>query len=120
MALAIAPLLAVQSVMNGFDREMRDRILSLVPHVQITGNADTRQWNDLRDRVEADSSVASAEVYSGRRIADAGAIGVGREADGRRPRITRRLSAPYIAGVGQLAARFTRAGRVHGFDSVSS
>lgn len=28
MALAIALLLAVQSVMNGFDREMRDRILA--------------------------------------------------------------------------------------------
>ena len=32
MALAIAVLLTVQSVMNGFDREMRDRILALVPH----------------------------------------------------------------------------------------
>ena len=39
MALAIALLLAVQSVMNGFDREMRDRILSLVPHIQITGKS---------------------------------------------------------------------------------
>ena len=64
MALAIALLLAVQSVMNGFDREMRDRILSLVPHVQITGNADTRQWNDLRDRVEADSSVARVRRFT--------------------------------------------------------
>ena len=33
MALAIAILLTVQSVMNGFDLEMRERILSLVPHV---------------------------------------------------------------------------------------
>ena len=31
MALAIAILLTVQSVMNGFDLEMRERILSLVP-----------------------------------------------------------------------------------------
>lgn len=64
MALAIALLLAVQSVMNGFDREMRDRILSLVPHVQITGNADTQQWHDLRDRVEADSSVARVRRFT--------------------------------------------------------
>ena len=33
LALAIAILLTVQSVMNGFDLEMRERILSLVPHV---------------------------------------------------------------------------------------
>lgn len=64
MALAIALLFAVQSVMNGFDREMRDRILSLVPHVQITGNADTQQWHDLRDRVEADSSVARVRRFT--------------------------------------------------------
>ena len=31
IALAIALLLAVQSVMNGFDREMRERILALMP-----------------------------------------------------------------------------------------
>ncbi|MDC1117267.1 addiction module toxin YoeB, partial [Luminiphilus sp.] len=36
MALAIAILLTVQSVMNGFDLEMRERILSLVPHVEVT------------------------------------------------------------------------------------
>lgn len=32
MALAIALLLTVQSVMNGFDREMRERILSGAPY----------------------------------------------------------------------------------------
>lgn len=35
LILAIALLITVLSVMNGFDREMRQRILSLVPHVTL-------------------------------------------------------------------------------------
>ena len=64
MALAIALLLAVQSVMNGFDREMRDRILSLVPHIQITGKIDDQQWAALRDRVTANSSVLTVRAFT--------------------------------------------------------
>ena len=48
IALAIALLLAVQSVMNGFDREMRERILTLIPHVQIMGNASRVEWQQLQ------------------------------------------------------------------------
>lgn len=36
MALGVALLILVLSVMNGFDREMRTRILGLVPHITIT------------------------------------------------------------------------------------
>lgn len=35
LVLAVAVLLAVLSIMNGFDREMRERILSLVPHITV-------------------------------------------------------------------------------------
>ncbi|MBE9539202.1 MAG: ABC transporter permease, partial [Proteobacteria bacterium] len=35
LVLAIALLIIVLSVMNGFDKEMRERILGLVPHVTI-------------------------------------------------------------------------------------
>ena len=35
MALGVALLILVLSVMNGFDREMRSRILGLVPHITI-------------------------------------------------------------------------------------
>ncbi|WP_101759593.1 lipoprotein-releasing ABC transporter permease subunit [Oceanicoccus sp. KOV_DT_Chl] len=36
MALGVALLILVLSVMNGFDREMRNKILGLVPHINIT------------------------------------------------------------------------------------
>ena len=35
LVLAISLLIVVLSVMNGFDKEMRERILSLVPHISV-------------------------------------------------------------------------------------
>ncbi len=50
MVIAISLLLAALSVMNGFEREMRVRILNLVPHVTIRGYASEEDWG----RVQAD------------------------------------------------------------------
>lgn len=36
LALGVAVLIAVLSVMNGFDRELQQRILALVPHITVT------------------------------------------------------------------------------------
>lgn len=37
LVLSVAVLLLVTAVMNGFEREMRNRILALVPHAQLRG-----------------------------------------------------------------------------------
>ena len=63
MALAIALLLAMQSVMNGFDREMRERILSLVPHVQVTDTGAAHQWTDLTATLEQDPAVSAVRRF---------------------------------------------------------
>lgn len=63
MALAIALLLTVQSVMNGFDREMRDRILALVPHVQVLGAGPTDDWPGLAAMLDADPGVVSVRRF---------------------------------------------------------
>lgn len=36
LALGVAILIAVMAVMNGFDRELQQRILALVPHITVT------------------------------------------------------------------------------------
>lgn len=59
MALAIALLLAVQSVMNGFEREMRERILSLLPHVQATTAGDAAPLTTLTETLLRDPGIAS-------------------------------------------------------------
>ncbi len=50
MTLGVALLILVLSVMNGFDREMRNRILGLVPHITITPYQyqDGRAVDDLQ------------------------------------------------------------------------
>ena len=63
MALAIALLLAVQSVMNGFEREMRERILSLLPHVQVTTAGDPQPLQDLIETLEQDPNIASSRPF---------------------------------------------------------
>ncbi|MDG2461060.1 MAG: FtsX-like permease family protein [Luminiphilus sp.] len=64
MALAIALLLTVQSVMNGFDREMRERILSLVPHVQVSGSSTAEAWAELSEVVGSDPDVARVSRFA--------------------------------------------------------
>ena len=35
IALGVAALIIVMSVMNGFQKEVRDRMLSVLPHIEI-------------------------------------------------------------------------------------
>jgi len=64
MALAIALLLTVQSVMNGFDREMRERILALVPHVQVLGSGPTVDWRGLAAMLDSDPDVVTVRRFA--------------------------------------------------------
>lgn len=55
MAVGVALLILVLSVMNGFDREMRTRILGLVPHINVIAygqpaNAE-QDWQHIREKV---------------------------------------------------------------------
>ena len=63
MALAIALLLAVQSVMNGFDREMRERILSLLPHVQVTSSGDAETLTELATSLEQRPEIIAVRPF---------------------------------------------------------
>ena len=44
LVLAIALLIIVLSVMNGFDKEMRERILGLVPHITVYSHLPIVDW----------------------------------------------------------------------------
>ena len=55
MAVGVALLILVLSVMNGFDREMRTRILGLVPHINViaygeSANAE-QDWQQIRQEI---------------------------------------------------------------------
>jgi lipoprotein-releasing system permease protein len=59
LALSIAILITVLSVMNGFDREMRENILGIVPHVTIHSdeNLSAVRWEEVITQVQQHASV---------------------------------------------------------------
>jgi len=64
MALGVAALITVLSVMNGFQKEVRARILSVVSHVQITGpGGQLAQWQGVAEAARRNPDVAAAAPY---------------------------------------------------------
>lgn len=51
LALSIAILLVVQAVIKGFEYELRDRILGILPHISIYGKADTIRTQEVVDEL---------------------------------------------------------------------
>lgn len=64
LVLGTALLIVVLSVMNGFDRELRERILHIVPHVTIYHDGDSAvDWQALQSKLLADKDVKNAIVF---------------------------------------------------------
>ena len=60
MTLGVAVLILVLSVMNGFDRELRERILGMVPHAVLYQYGGIEDWQVLATRIESFPGVAAA------------------------------------------------------------
>ncbi|MDA7584117.1 lipoprotein-releasing ABC transporter permease subunit [Luminiphilus sp.] len=64
MVLGVASLITVLSVMNGFASELRDRILSLVPHAVVTSSEGSLiQWQELSTQLQTAPSVQSVAPF---------------------------------------------------------
>lgn len=60
MTLGVAVLILVLSVMNGFDRELRERILGMIPHGIIYERGGVQDWRSLAKEVEQFPGVVAA------------------------------------------------------------
>ncbi len=74
IGLAVAVLIVVLSVMNGFEYELQRRILGMVSDASISGyDAPLVDWRELRERVlERDDVEAAAPYVEGQAMAVAG------------------------------------------------
>ena len=64
IALGVAALIVVLSVMNGFQKELRARILGVASHVQITGlDNQLGDWSAIAERSKANREVVAAAPY---------------------------------------------------------
>jgi lipoprotein-releasing system permease protein len=61
IALGVMALIVVLSVMNGFQREVRDRMLSVLPHIEIQSEGGPlTDWAAIAQRAKSDPEVVAA------------------------------------------------------------
>ncbi|OPX55244.1 lipoprotein-releasing system permease protein [Oceanospirillum multiglobuliferum] len=63
LTLGVAVLILVLSVMNGFDRELRERILGMVPHATISSTSGFLDWPNVAQQLEQDPRIIAAVPY---------------------------------------------------------
>jgi lipoprotein-releasing system permease protein len=92
IALGVTALITVLSVMNGFEKELRDRILGMASHASVTTYAGAlSDWQDLEKAVMKNPDVVAAAPYvngetmlsAGNRVSGAIIRGILPEQEGR-------------------------------------
>lgn len=64
IAVGVTALITVISVMNGFDKELKDRILGMVAHATVEGvDESVREWPQALKRAESNPHVLGAAPY---------------------------------------------------------
>jgi lipoprotein-releasing system permease protein len=65
IALGVAALIIVLSVMNGFQKEVRDRMLAVVAHIELlsTGGEGFADVNAVMDQAKRNASVVAAAPF---------------------------------------------------------
>jgi len=68
IALGVAALIVVLSVMNGFQKDVRDRMLSVLPHIELyvpggNGEQVLADWKSLSDQASRSSEVKAGAPF---------------------------------------------------------
>lgn len=104
IALGVAALIIVLSVMNGFQKEVRDRMLSVVAHIEVTSSdGPLEDWQALAKKLEARPDVvAAAPFVQGQGLLSSGRSVRGALIKGVDPATEPRVSeaAAHVAGKG--------------------
>ncbi|ROR32662.1 lipoprotein-releasing ABC transporter permease subunit [Inmirania thermothiophila] len=106
IALGITALITVLSVMNGFERELRARILAMTAHATIRGyGAPLADWPQVLEHAAADPRVAGAAPFvrveamlsSGQAVAGAIVRGIDPALEPRVSEVARHMAAGTLA-----------------------
>lgn len=63
LVVGVGLLIAVLSIMNGFDRELREKILGLVPQAAIFERGGIDDWQSLQQKLEQSEGVVAAAPF---------------------------------------------------------
>ena len=64
LALGVLVMIVVLSVMNGFDREMRNRVLGMVPHATLDSTAPISDWRTIGEGLLRHPQVAAIAPFT--------------------------------------------------------
>ena len=104
IALGVAALIVVMSVVNGFQREVRDRMLSVVSHIELLPRVPGLDWQALGEKAGSDSRVIGVAPFV------AGQVVVARD-DRMRGAVVRGIDPAREGEVSSIGAEMT-AGRL--------
>ncbi len=84
LMVGVGLLLTVLSVMNGFEKELKDRILGILPHGAIYHRYGIEGWSELRQSLEENPEIVAAAPFvelqgiltHGRKVKPAGLYGI--------------------------------------------
>ena len=62
-SLGVAVLIIVSSVMNGFEKELKDRVLNVIPHASIYGLSPIDNWKAIEIDLTNDINVKGISPY---------------------------------------------------------
>ena len=63
IAIGVAILILVTSVMNGFERELKTRILQAIPHASIQGNISKAKVDGINESLMLNSNIIGVAPY---------------------------------------------------------
>ncbi len=64
LVLGVALMIIVLSVMNGFDKEMRTRVLGVVPHIQLFTPGGVSDWSVLAEKISQAPQVREVKPFT--------------------------------------------------------
>ena len=64
LTLGVAVLITVLSVMNGFDRELKNRVLGMIPQATVSSTQILTNWPELATKVEQHKHVVGAAPFT--------------------------------------------------------
>lgn len=63
LVVGVGLLITVLSIMNGFDRELREKILALVPQAAVYERGGVTDWRQLQSRLEGQPRIQAAAPF---------------------------------------------------------
>ena len=64
LMIGISSLIVVTSVMNGFEKELEDRILGVIPHSVITSDDAIMDYGNLISEIKENNDVIDCLLYT--------------------------------------------------------